>query len=159
MPMYVIEFGKFARFEGGDARGKGGTLVTRKRGDLIELSIEHAAEKHESVRLATAEEIAAGRALSMERNPLPLPERAPIAPSEESQEPSEPEPPAPAPVVEPVAPAPPPPPALSMSAAAPPAPAPPAPSTAAGNEQTPKPRETAGKKSGGSKKKTAGKKK
>lgn len=149
---YVIEFGKFARIEGGDARGKGGTLVTRKRGDLIELTLEQAAEKHESVRLATSDEIAAGRALKMERNPLPLPQDAKTAdePPAAPQEPAQPEP---EPPVEEVAPAPPiAPPAAPPAPVAPPAPAP-------GNEETPKPREAAGKKKTASKKKTAGKKK
>jgi len=147
MPIYVIEFGKFARFEGGDARGKGGTLVTRKRGDLIELSLEQAEEKYESIRLATPEEIAAGRALSMQMNPLPIPQ--PVN-TQEPEPAADAEPPTP---VEPVAPAPP---AVPAPVPPPPPPAaPPAAPTKSGNEQTPKPRES--KKT--AKKKTAGKRK
>lgn len=140
MPTYVIEFGKFARIEGGDARGIGGKLVTRKRGDLIELTLEQAAEKHSSVRLATAEEIAAGRALSLERNPLPLPQPVDPPPAPEPAAPVEPiAPPAPPELVDP------PPPTLPAT-----------PPATAGDENTPKARST--KKTTGAKK-TAGKKK
>lgn len=58
---FIILFGKFHRHE--DANGnlvgpeKGGVLVTRKPGDILEMTLEEAQAKQASVRLATAEEI------------------------------------------------------------------------------------------------------
>lgn len=58
---YIILFGKFTRHE--DQHGnnvgpeKGGQLVTRRPGDILDLTPEAAEAKRDSVRLATAEEI------------------------------------------------------------------------------------------------------
>jgi len=53
---YLIQHGKHTRWEDVDGVQ---TMVTRKPGDIIEMTLEQAQEKQQSVRLATAEDIAA----------------------------------------------------------------------------------------------------
>lgn len=61
MAKYIILYGKFGRHE--DAQGNpvrtGGELVIKRPGDIVELTMQQAQEKHDSVRLANSEEIAA----------------------------------------------------------------------------------------------------
>lgn len=77
MPKFIIIYGKFGRHE--DAAGnllspaKGGTLVRRVPGDIIEMSHEEAALKRDSVRAATQEEIDAFEARKASGAPAPLP--------------------------------------------------------------------------------------
>lgn len=52
---YLIEFGKFSRWEPVDGVE---TLVTRKPGDIIDLTAAEAQAKQQSVRLATVDDIA-----------------------------------------------------------------------------------------------------
>lgn len=53
---YLIQHGKHARWEDVDGVQ---TIVTRKPGDIIEMTMEQAQEKQQSVRLATVEDITA----------------------------------------------------------------------------------------------------
>lgn len=66
---YVILHGKFGRLE-----GKPAELVTKKPGDILDMTAEHAQAHQDRVRLATPDEIAAYEArLRGEVAPAPIP--------------------------------------------------------------------------------------
>lgn len=78
MPKYIILYGKFGRHE--DAQGnivgpeRGGQLVRRVPGDIVEMSLLEAQAKHDSVRLANTDEIDAYDARVAAAQPQPTPE-------------------------------------------------------------------------------------
>ena len=76
MPKYVILYGKFGRHE--DANGNpvrsGGELIIKRPGDIVELTLQQAQAKHDSVRLANTDEIAAYEARIASGGAQPTPE-------------------------------------------------------------------------------------
>lgn len=168
---YIMLFGKFGQHVGFDkAKRITGTLVIKRPGDILDLTVEQALEKGTAVRLATDDEIAAYEERQRTGAPAPVPQQQPdktlpggpigstdgvrlSEPTAPAGKPS-PQPVAPAATAQAPAPAAPAPAAPAVPAAAPAAP-PAAAAPAVPKDDTAKPK-ARGKKSGG-KKKAAGK--
>jgi len=113
MPKYIILYGKFGRHEdkSGNPVRTGGELVVRRPGDILEMSIEDAEHRTDSVRLANDNEIAAyeQRKASGGAAPTPANQAAAGRPKplgdKDGQRLAPPEPPAGKPATQPVPPA------------------------------------------------------